>query len=474
MGLILRTITTSIRCVNGGGSLGRFSFFSLLALVAFAWLDRAEAIPAFAKKYNAPCVLCHTTWPRLNAEGFKYKMNAYQMPDSRDGAETGKTSPAFDLHLDSGKANPPLSLRINGGISIFSPKSGPGGDVANNFPCCMNGNKMDLTAAGTIEKDIGYFASYQIGKTDIDQGHIRIANIFGPGYLGVDLGGIRTTDSDAVSPNREWFGSANPAFFGNSNAGARDVGLGLGYTDTGARIFGNPEFGPFSYDVVVVSGTRRLGQGVSTRGNAYSVMTRVDVGGFAGSFRYWDNKSGELLFKPTASGSYTYDLGQTAAVNEFAPNRMSTDEKTQDYLLALNYRADRWEMEAAYDMNSFSLGQRASGADTFTQSQLKRTGIAVAGIYRLSPYMNLGVRYGTSTVRDYTQTVVIGGVTSTYSFSPATASQLDVKWELLPAQNARISLQWTLDNSDEQARMTGAGKAYDLQNKLFLLWDWAI
>lgn len=474
MGSIQRNITTSIRRVQGGVNFRRFGFIVFLALVFFATPNRAEAIPAFAKKYNAPCALCHTTWPRLNAEGFKYKMNAYQLPDSRDGAETGKTSPAFDLHLDTGKANPPLSLRIGGGLSVFGPKSGPDGALANNFPCCMDGNAMDLYTAGTIEKDIGYFASYRMGNANIDQGHIRIANIFGSGYFGVDLGGIRTTDSDAVSPNREWFGSANPAFFGNSNFGARDVGLALGYTDTGIRIFGNPEYGPFSYDVAVVSGSRRVGQGVSTRGGAYSLMTRVDIGGFAGSFRYWDSKSGELLFKPTVSGSYTYDLGQTAAANEFAPDRMNTDEKTQDYLFAVNYRADRWELEAAYDMNSFSLGQRANGADTYSQSQMKRTGLAVAGIYRISPFMNFGARFGTSTVQDYHQTVVLGGAASTYSFSPATVSRLDIKWELLPAQNARISLQWTLDTSNEQARMTGAGAAYDQQSKLFLLWDWAI
>ncbi len=474
MGSIQRNITTSSRCAKGGSSLLGIGLLTLLTLAIFAVPNRAEAIPAFAKKYNASCTLCHTAWPRLNAEGYKYKLNAYQLPDSRDGAETGKTSPAFDLHLDTGKANPPVSLRLNGGLSVFSPKSGPDGDQASNFPCCMNGNTMDLYAAGTIEKDIGYFASYRMGKTDIDQGHLRIANIFGPGYLGIDLGGIRTADSDAVSPNREWFGSANPAFFGNSTSAAGDVGLALGYTDTGARIFGNPEYGPFSYDVVVVSGTRRVGQGVSTRGNAYSLMARADIGGFSGSFRYWDNKSGELLFKPALSGSYTSGLGQTAAANEFAPDRTNTDEKTQDYLLALNYRGDRWELEAVYDANNFTLGQRVNGANTYSQSQMKRSGMALAGIYRISPFMNVGARYGTSTVQDYYQAVVIGGVTSTYSFSPATTSQFDVKWELLPAQNARISLQWTLDVSNEQARTNGAGNVYEPQSKLFLLWDWAI
>ncbi len=474
MGSIQGRVTTFIRCINGCAGLRGFSLSALVAIALFAVPHRSEAIPAFAKKYNVPCGLCHTTWPRLNAEGYKFKVNAYQLPDSRDGAETGKASPAFDLHLDSGKANPPLSLRLSGGFGAFGPKSGPDGAQANVFPCCNNGNLMDLYAAGTIEKDIGYFASYRMGKSDIDQGHLRIANIFGPGYFGIDLGGIRTADSDAVSPNREWFGTANPAFFGNSNSRAGDIGLPLGYTDTGFRIFGNPDYGPFSYDVEMVSGTRRVGQGVSTRGSAYSLMARMDIGGFAGSFRYWDNKSGELLFRPSVSGSYTYGLGQSAGANEFAPDRMGPDEKTQDYLFALNYRADRWELETVYDMNNFSVGQRTNGANSYSQSQMNRTGLAVAWIYRLSPFINFGTRYGTSTVKDYSQTVTIGGTTSTYPFSSATASQFDMKLEFLPTQNSRISLLWTLDNSNGQARMNGAGTMYDLQSKLFLLWDWAI
>ncbi len=444
---------------------------ALAAALLFGAPEKAEALPAFAKKYNAPCTLCHTVWPRLNEAGAKFRMNAYQMLDSRDGGETGKTSPSFDLHLDTGKANPPLSFRVNGGLQVFGPSSGPEGALPNNFPCCMNGNTASITAAGTLDSDLGFLVSYQLGKTEIDQGFLRVANIWGPGYFGVDLGGFRTSDADAVSPNREWFGTANPAFFGTANTEGRDVGLALGYADTGMRFFGNPDYGPFSYDIVIASGSRHVGQGINTRGNAFSFMARLDTGGFSGSFRYWNSKSGELLFTQDASGLYSYDFGQTAtAATQFAPDRMNADEKTQDYLFAVNYRGDRWELEAVYDMNNFSLGQRTNGANTYARSEMKRAGYSLGYIYRLSPFMNFGARWGVSSVKGYDETY--NGATT--SVPPANASQIELKWELLPVQNARLSVHWLIDLSNARARTDGSGAVYNQQNKLFLLWDWAI
>jgi len=42
--------------------------------------SRADAIPAFARTVNAPCVMCHTGFPKLNAFGFVFKQGGYRMP----------------------------------------------------------------------------------------------------------------------------------------------------------------------------------------------------------------------------------------------------------------------------------------------------------------------------------------------------------------------------------------------------------
>lgn len=65
----------------------RFIWFAALAfgLLAFGVPDRAEAIPAFARTVNAPCIMCHTGFPKLNAFGFVYKQRGYRMPGTDEG-----------------------------------------------------------------------------------------------------------------------------------------------------------------------------------------------------------------------------------------------------------------------------------------------------------------------------------------------------------------------------------------------------
>ncbi|MBI4124573.1 MAG: hypothetical protein HY466_01405 [Deltaproteobacteria bacterium] len=63
---------------------------SSLALLA-VWLypaKEAKAIPAWARKYNADCSMCHTMNPRLNAMGHKFRRLGYKLPDEFDSAET--------------------------------------------------------------------------------------------------------------------------------------------------------------------------------------------------------------------------------------------------------------------------------------------------------------------------------------------------------------------------------------------------
>ncbi len=65
--------------------LKRIWMWSWIAVLAFGILsavlpDRADAIPAFARTVNAPCVMCHTGFPKLNAFGFVFKQGGYRMP----------------------------------------------------------------------------------------------------------------------------------------------------------------------------------------------------------------------------------------------------------------------------------------------------------------------------------------------------------------------------------------------------------
>jgi mono/diheme cytochrome c family protein len=40
----------------------------------------AQAVPAFARKYNVDCTYCHTAWPQLNRTGYIFRRLGYRMP----------------------------------------------------------------------------------------------------------------------------------------------------------------------------------------------------------------------------------------------------------------------------------------------------------------------------------------------------------------------------------------------------------
>lgn len=62
--------------------LRRSVWIAVLAVGLFSafFPNRADAIPAFARTVNAPCVMCHTGFPKLNAFGFVFKQGGYRMP----------------------------------------------------------------------------------------------------------------------------------------------------------------------------------------------------------------------------------------------------------------------------------------------------------------------------------------------------------------------------------------------------------
>lgn len=71
-----------------------FTMFGLLPVIAVVMftldINDAEAIPAFARKFQSNCALCHTNVPRLAPFGQKFLENGYQFPGTTDGGATAK------------------------------------------------------------------------------------------------------------------------------------------------------------------------------------------------------------------------------------------------------------------------------------------------------------------------------------------------------------------------------------------------
>ncbi len=73
-----------------------FLLVIVLVLAAPFWLRsgresefKVEANPAWSRKYNAKCTLCHTTYPRLNRTGYEFKRLGYRLPQEVEGQKTG-------------------------------------------------------------------------------------------------------------------------------------------------------------------------------------------------------------------------------------------------------------------------------------------------------------------------------------------------------------------------------------------------
>ena len=56
----------------------------ILLFLVMAGSQRANALPAFARKYGLRCSACHESWPMLNYFGQKFKDNGYQLMNDRD------------------------------------------------------------------------------------------------------------------------------------------------------------------------------------------------------------------------------------------------------------------------------------------------------------------------------------------------------------------------------------------------------
>lgn len=60
----------------------------LVGLLGFVWVGSAQAIPAFARKYEKTCNSCHTAWPMLNKAGRLFKEAGYKFASDKDKSQT--------------------------------------------------------------------------------------------------------------------------------------------------------------------------------------------------------------------------------------------------------------------------------------------------------------------------------------------------------------------------------------------------
>lgn len=120
--------------------------FALIILAAtLLGADAAGAIPAFARKYDMSCNVCHTVVPMLKPYGEEFAGNGYQIAD---GEPPRFTRPTGDETLTLMRELP-LAIRIDGFAHYLS-NGDSKGDVQWPFI-------LKILSGGIVAKDVSYF-----------------------------------------------------------------------------------------------------------------------------------------------------------------------------------------------------------------------------------------------------------------------------------------------------------------------------
>ncbi|TKB32516.1 MAG: hypothetical protein E8D51_10100 [Nitrospira sp.] len=250
--------------------------FAILALIGYlcSFIPKADAIPAFARKYDTSCNTCHVSgFPKLNDFGNRFRDRGYQM-DTDDDLPTG-------LHMGYW----PVSLRTTVGYQGAFTSKLAGGNPAAGSAGASTGSfgftGLDLLAFGSLAKDIAFGVIYVPGlgsagfgtggsDGDLEAAFVRFNNLFSTSLVNVKVGKFELDlpFSEKRSPtlntpfvmyhyisgkpfNRV---IANPA--GNPTyANAND--FGLGDNQQGMELFGTRDFdaidGTLRYSLNAVS-----------------------------------------------------------------------------------------------------------------------------------------------------------------------------------------------------------------------------
>jgi hypothetical protein len=118
--------------------------FGLTLLAAAALAAPADAIPAFARKYNLTCMTCHDPIPRLNSFGERFAAQGFTL---MDGDTTGMTSLGDPLLMMN--TTFPIAFRFDAYARYIS---GTGGQTDFQTPWTVK-----LLSGGQVARNISYY-----------------------------------------------------------------------------------------------------------------------------------------------------------------------------------------------------------------------------------------------------------------------------------------------------------------------------
>jgi hypothetical protein len=142
----------------------------ILAALGFAVLCSrpAQAVPAFARKYNLKCYSCHTIPPALNKTGYMFKRLGYRLPpDEMDGTKPAPKISELDKEIKFSITNS-LAVITQGSFTVDKTRNDTSTSTSS-----FNLDEAALFVAGSLpESNFSYFAQYELyqgGENRLEQ-----------------------------------------------------------------------------------------------------------------------------------------------------------------------------------------------------------------------------------------------------------------------------------------------------------------
>ncbi len=303
----------------------------LFGLLYSLWPVKAEAIPAFARKYEVNCHVCHTRQPRLNTFGRQFLENGYQLPGTEDGGLVGKVMYG-DLTLDDVSNILSVLLATNGvqHVDLKRERAGVGDQTEIGSP-----GFVALYTMGTLATNVGFhaeFAAIPGRSNDIELGRafLLLNNLGGENLAHLRVGRFDPsaffsfpTSRPQINPTGPGFGppfgpfgptrtlwALNPSAFSSKFYGIFDrnrsaiqpntLALFNSGEEVGIDVYGRPLGDWFLYQVGILNGANE-NTGDSNNSKDWYVMGRFDYArshDFAASlsgFAYFGNHNAKVL-----------------------------------------------------------------------------------------------------------------------------------------------------------------------------------
>jgi hypothetical protein len=177
-------------------SIRPVAVLSLVVIALLGMAATAEAVPAFARKYQTSCQTCHAMFPKLNAFGEAFRLRGYRMPGQTDDMVKEKPvslgAPAYKRlwpeAIWPGEISSAVPLAINMKLASVSTSTlNDDGSVTRIHNDLQFPQELNIFGAGTLGDHVSYLGEVTFGanpdgsvSVDLEHAHIGFDSPFGP------------------------------------------------------------------------------------------------------------------------------------------------------------------------------------------------------------------------------------------------------------------------------------------------------